>query len=135
MKPLGAGMVVSGLLLGEGSARAQGAGEGALACFEQAENEVSLNEQQALRLCQGSFSVAPAECYSAAQSPATFLSSEDAIELCRCARSIEPVICYRQADHDTFLDTWEILRLCSPSVAYNLYVDCQPYARRPWGWP
>jgi hypothetical protein len=120
-------------LLGAGSAGAQGA----LACFQRAEREVTLTEEQALRLCRGALSVAPSECYIATQAPATFLSPEDAIELCRCATSTEPVACYRQADRDTFLDTWEILQLRSPSVAYALQLDCRPEVRprRPWGWP
>ncbi|MCY1076279.1 hypothetical protein [Archangium lansingense] len=137
MRLFGVGLAVAGPLLGVGSARAQGVGEGALACFQRAEREVSLTEEQALRLCRGSWSVGPAECYSASQAPATFLSTENAIELCRCATSIEPVNCFRQADHDTFLDTMEILQLCSPSVAYALQMDCQPgeWPRRPYGWP
>lgn len=129
------GLVMAGLLLGAAGARAQGLGQGALACYQRAEREVSLSSDQALRLCEGAVSAAPAECYIASQAPATFLSTEDAIQLCRCTASAEPVSCYVRADRETFLDTQQILQLCSPSLTYNLLSDCLPNSLpvRPYG--
>ena len=129
------GLVMAGLLLGAASARAQETGQGALACYQRAEREVSLSSDQALRLCRGAISAAPAECYIVSRAPATFLSTEDAIELCRCTVSTEPVGCYVRADRETFLDTVQILQLCSPSLAYDLSPDCRSYAvpARPYG--
>ncbi|PTL80471.1 hypothetical protein [Vitiosangium sp. GDMCC 1.1324] len=140
----GLGLWGAGVLLGAGSARAQqtGGGDtgqeeaatGALACFKRAEREVSLSEEQALRLCQGAASVEPAECYIASQSPGVFLEPEQAIELCRCATSTEPAECFQRADHETTLDTPQILQLCSPSLNYGLLQDCQSsfLPTRPW---
>lgn len=131
------GLVIAGLLLGAGSARAQETGQGALACYQRAEREVSLSSEQALRLCRGATSVAPAECYIASRAPATFLDTEDAIELCRCTTSSEPVACYERAERETFLDTPQILQLCSPSLTYELLPDCRPNVLpvRPYGVP
>ena len=130
----GAGLLVAGLLLGPGLAVAQGAGEGALACYQLAERQVSLSSREALLLCRGAVSAAPAECYAAARTPEFLLSSEDAIDLCRCSTSLAPVRCYERADDETFLDTWEILRLCSPSVAQGLLADCRPSATPLYPW-
>ncbi len=133
----GAVLVMAGVLLGASSAVAQQGGQGALACYQQAEREVSLTSDQALWLCQGAISTAPAECYAASQLPGTFLSTEEAIDLCRCAMSTAPVSCYQHAHDETFLDTRDILQLCSPSLAYGLLSDCQPgaYPVYPWRWP
>jgi hypothetical protein len=136
----GVGLVMTGLLLGAGSARAQETGQGALACYQRAEREVSLSSDQALRLCRGATSTAPAECYIATRAPATFLDTEEAIELCRCTTSSsEPVACYERAERETFLDTSEILQLCSPSLSYELLPDCRPNVLpvrpHPYGWP
>lgn len=122
------GLVMAGLLLGAASARAQETGQGALDCYQRAEREVSLSSDQALRLCRGAISAAPAECYIVSRAPATFLSTEDAIALCRCTLSTEPVGCYVHADRETFLDTLQILQLCSPSLTYDLSADCRPYS-------
>lgn len=128
------GLVMAGLLLGAAGARAQERSQGALACYQRAEREVSLSSEQALRLCQGAVSPAPAECYIASRAPSTFLDAEDAIELCRCAASTAPVSCYERADRDTFLDTPQILQLCSPSLSYDLSPDCRPTVPvRPYG--
>ena len=128
------GLVMAGLLLGAAGARAQERSQGALACYQQAEREVSLSSEQALRLCQGAVSAAPAECYIASRAPATFLDTEAAIELCRCTTSTGPVSCYVRADRETFLDTQQILQLCSPSQAYDLSLDCLPTVPvRPYG--
>jgi hypothetical protein len=126
---------MAGLLLGAASASAQGPGQGALACYQWAEREVSLSSEQALRLCRGAVSPAPAECYIASRAPATFLDTEDAIELCRCTTSSEPVACYARADRETFLDTPQILQLCSPGQTYDLGPDCRPNVLplRPYG--
>jgi len=133
-----AGLAVAGLLLGAGSAVAQEPGQGALACYQMAERQVSLNSDQALALCRGATSAAPAECFIAARAPATFLDTESAIQLCRCSTSTAPVACFQRANQETFLTDWEILQLCSPSLANNLLVDCQPYSyvlpRYPWWW-
>ena len=118
-------LAVAMTLLGMGSALAEEPGQGALACYQRAEDEVSLTTEQALRLCQGATSPAPAECYAEARAPTTFLSSEQAIALCRCSRSTEPVSCFDRADDETFLADEYILRLCSPSLSQRLLEDCQ----------
>jgi hypothetical protein len=131
----GAGLAMAGVLLGVARASAQEAGQGALACYELAEREVSLSSEQALWLCRGAISSAPAECYAASRAPATLLSTEDAIDLCRCTRSpIGPVACYQRAEDETFLETREILLLCSPSLAYALLPDCQPNVLPAYPW-
>ena len=117
--------MIAGVFLGLGSTVAREAGQGALDCYQRAEREVSLSSEQALRLCRGATSVAPAECYIASRAPATLLSTEDAIDLCRCAMSSEPVACYQRAEDETFLDTREILLLCGPSLANDLSPDCR----------
>jgi hypothetical protein len=128
--------MVSGVLLpgaapaqgwwGRGDGRAEPSRFGALACYELAEAQVSLGSREALQLCRGATSAAPAECYIAATPPRGLLSERDAIALCRCATSLEPVECYERADAETFLYTWEILQLCAPSQAYRLGLDCLP---------
>jgi hypothetical protein len=137
MRPFEAGLAALGLLLGAASVGAQPAGQGALACYQRAEREVSLSSEQALRLCRGATSVAPAECYIASRAPATLLSTEEAIDLCRCTMSSAPVACYQRADRETFLDTRDILLLCGPSLANELLPDCQPsgWPRQPGWWP
>jgi hypothetical protein len=122
----GARLAVVGVLLGAGSSLAREPAQGALACYQRAEREVSLSSEQALRLCRGATSTAPADCYAASRAPATLLSAEDAIDLCRCTTSTEPVSCYQRADDETFLGTREILLLCSPSLAGDLLLDCRP---------
>jgi hypothetical protein len=126
-------LVVAGVLLGASAVAQQGL-QGALACYQQAERLVSLTSDQALWLCEGATSTAPAECYAASQAPPVFLSTEDAIDLCRCAMSTEPVACYHRGTHETFLEEQDILQLCSPSLAYHLLSDCRTsaYPAYPW---
>ena len=45
---------------------------------------------------------------------------------CVPADLVDDVACYQRANKETFLDTPEILRLCSPSLTYNLMTDCLP---------
>lgn len=134
---LGGVVLVMASVLSGARAEAQQGLQGALTCYQQAERLVSLTSDQALWLCQGATSAAPAECYEASQAPPVFLSTEDAIDLCRCATSTEPVACYHRATHETFLEEQDILQLCSPSLAYHLLSDCRTsaYPAYPWIWP
>jgi hypothetical protein len=123
------GAMMGVLVSGVSSAQTGGGEEtsefGGLACYEVAVREAWLDSHQALLLCRGAMSVAPAECLIAARSSMTRLNEEDAIMLCRCALSTAPAECYQRAEADTFLDTWQIVQLCGPSRAYNLLPDCR----------
>lgn len=96
-----------------------------LDCFEQARDEATMSESDALLLCRGAVSSAPLQCFSRAQDE-TFLADREIFELCRCAGSTEPVDCYTKAQEDTFLPQRRIIELCGAVVTNNLYANCAP---------
>lgn len=118
-------MAAAGLLLAPGVWAQGGTGGDSIACFLRAQREAFLTDNQALRLCLGARSEAPALCYEQARS-VLFLVDETAIQLCRCANSGEPVRCFALARAQTGLLDTTILPLCSPTFVYGLLDNCQP---------
>lgn len=128
-----ANALAAALLLGLIAPARAGAEEelGPIDCFERAKKHVSLNEEQALALCQGARSVAPALCYERARAR-TFLDLEDAVSLCICATSTVPVDCYWRARQSTHLDESGLVQLCSPPASKDIFLGCLvPYWRTP----
>lgn len=99
--------------------------EGAAECFERASDQLFLDDDEALRLCRGASSPAPAACFEDSEQ-ALLLDDDEAVQLCRCAESVAPVRCYERLDDETFLDTAEIIQLCSPERARGLSQWCTP---------
>lgn len=94
-------------------------------CYQSARESSDLTRQEALTLCSGANSAAPALCYQQARQ-STLLDRYDVIQLCRCSRSLEAVQCYKEAERDITLDKADRIALCQAPVAggyaylYNL---------------
>lgn len=85
-------------------------GIGSIACFVRAE-ATGLESQNALELCIGAASEAPALCFDEAVDRVG-LSDVQAVPLCRATRSIDPALCAENLDDIGFEDT-EIVGYCA----------------------
>ena len=100
-----------------------------LPCYERAERETTLTDEQALFLCRGARSLGPFECYEEADDETT-LADREAIRLCRCAQDVTPVRCYERADRETLLTDAQIVEQCRPIRANKLGPRCIPLRAR-----
>jgi hypothetical protein len=94
------------------------------ACVVRA-HEYVLSGRLARRLCRGSESTAPVDCYSAADSE-SLLPASQLIALCQCATSIEPADCYSELEQNTLLPARRIVALCSPILSGTVDRKCRP---------
>ncbi len=111
------------VLLSAGAAPAQYAP--ALVCFERADQETTLSNDDAYLLCQGAGSAAPVDCFLRAKNELV-LGDAQRIALCRCATTTEPVECASQAKRRTTLSDDRILGTCAARSAARLADDCSP---------
>ena len=100
-----------------------------LPCYERAERETTLTDEQALFLCRGARSLGPFLCYEEADDETT-LTDAEAIRLCRCAQDVTPVRCYERADEETLLTDEQIVEQCRPIRANKLSPRCIPLRER-----
>lgn len=100
-----------------------------LPCYERAERETTLTDEQALFLCRGARSLGPLECYQEADDE-TSLTDREAIRLCRCAQDETPVRCYERADEETLLTDPQIVEQCRAIRASKLGPRCIPLRER-----
>jgi hypothetical protein len=100
---------------------------GRFECFERADALVSLDDEQALRLCDAAESTAPVQCYELAHERG-LVDENEALALCQYATSAAPAQCYLDAQERTFLDDAAILQLCRPAFF-------GPFARPYWPYP
>lgn len=103
---------------------AQGGGS-AVACYEAALEETTLNTVDAVTLCTGATSSGPLACYLDGEE-STLLSQENLVVLCRCAEDTGPVRCYERAQRNATLTNQQIVTLCAPSIQGTLYPSCEP---------
>lgn len=115
----------AGLLLAPAVWAQEAAAGSSITCYVRAHQVAFLTDNQALRLCLGARSEAPALCFEQARSE-LFLTDEATLLLCRCATSLEPVRCFALAQAQTGLLDTAILSLCSPTFVYGLLDNCQP---------
>ena len=94
-------------------------------CYERADDRTTLSRDQALALCRGARSTAPARCFEEADDETT-LDDGEAVKLCRCAKSLRPLRCFQTTDDETLLSEAEIIELCRPIRADRLTRNCIP---------
>ncbi|MGE0869558.1 MAG: hypothetical protein AB7P03_13415 [Kofleriaceae bacterium] len=79
---------------------------------QQAAEDAGLSDAEAIRLCLGASSDAPAQCFAQATDEAD-LSSFNAVRLCRMARSTTPALCALRLGDTTALDANERVSYCA----------------------
>lgn len=98
-------------------------------CFERADERTTLSRDQALVLCRGARSTAPARCFEEVDDETT-LSDGQAVRLCRCAKSLRPLRCFQTTDEETLFAEEDIVEMCRPIRADRLTRYCVPIRER-----
>ena len=101
---------------------------GSVECFNQAKETkdsycTNIKTNQAIKLCSGSESFSPIECFNEAKgktkdSYGTYINTNQAIKLCSGSESLSPIECFNEAKKikdfsGSYLNTNQAIELCA----------------------